>query len=68
MRYNNSGKRQLIVPMSWEQAECVYFFVFKMRKRVIACVFEGAVYTEYREKYKAKIVEGVSTCPNYCHQ
>ncbi|OJG29396.1 hypothetical protein RU99_GL001562 [Enterococcus casseliflavus] len=40
--------------MSWEQAECVYFFVLKMRKRVIACVFEGAVYTEYREKYKAK--------------
>ncbi|MEQ7137327.1 hypothetical protein ABQD81_00905 [Enterococcus casseliflavus] len=54
MRYNNSGKRQLIVPMSWEQAECVYFFVLKMRKKVIACVFEGAVYTEYREKYKAK--------------
>jgi hypothetical protein len=54
MRYNTSGKRQLIVPLSWEQAECVYFFVLKMRKRVIACVFEGAVYTEYREKYKAK--------------
>lgn len=30
------------------------FFCFKNEKKVIACVFEGAVYTEYREKYKAK--------------